>query len=383
MKKTIALIFPAALLLTGCHPDAPAAEESVFIETTVSPNETTTVVTYLTQAKVQHSPYSAVATSALTAADPAAIPDETTEISMQYSEQSTETVSALPFTAPTLITFPSSGTTAQTASAVSSAASSSAASDVSTFQAFHSSKDYQNWAESVGYPQGILTALGVSGINQDYFHSAEDSAGYRSGRIVIGDSRCCQLGIMQQRMGSADLAAFAIWGGHYLSGTGSAILSDERFRDIERCFFEQIRACGHCTIYFFATVNDYNYASENHAASVAAAISAAERLAGLSYEQNGQQLHPTIIVIGIEGGNKTGSIFSIPSGTFNQQLNAYNSALRDAFYASGILSAANSLFTTVPSITNDQTTYISDGLHYSDETLSALNGYIIAVSNGS
>ena len=41
--------------------------------------------------------------------------------------------------------------------------------------------DYQKWAKEVGYPQGMLAAMGVDGINQDYFHTLPDAPGYRSG----------------------------------------------------------------------------------------------------------------------------------------------------------------------------------------------------------
>ena len=41
--------------------------------------------------------------------------------------------------------------------------------------------DYQKWAKDVGYPQGMLVAMGVDGINQDYFHTLPDAPGYRSG----------------------------------------------------------------------------------------------------------------------------------------------------------------------------------------------------------
>jgi len=52
--------------------------------------------------------------------------------------------------------------------------------------------DYQKWAKDVGYPQNMLVPMGVDGINQDYFHTLPDAPGYTSGKIVIGDSRCCQ-----------------------------------------------------------------------------------------------------------------------------------------------------------------------------------------------
>ena len=49
--------------------------------------------------------------------------------------------------------------------------------------------DYSAWAENTGYPDGLLTAQGKDGINEDAFRTPKDTAAYRSGTIVIGDSR--------------------------------------------------------------------------------------------------------------------------------------------------------------------------------------------------
>ena len=123
--------------------------------------------------------------------------------------------------------------------------------------------DYQMWAEYVGYSQGLLVPQGIAGINQDYFHSFPGSPGYTSGKIVIGDSRSCQLGIYQNRMGSEDFAAFAVWGGHYVNGSGTPALTWQILSEIEQCFQEQIRTNGKSIVFFFATVNDYNYFGNN------------------------------------------------------------------------------------------------------------------------
>lgn len=78
---------------------------------------------------------------------------------------------------------------------------------------FDSFYNYTEWAEKIGYPSGLLCADGSSGLNQDYFHTPIDTESYNSGCIVIGDSRCCPLGIYQSRMNSSDFAVFAVWGG--------------------------------------------------------------------------------------------------------------------------------------------------------------------------
>ena len=111
-------------------------------------------------------------------------------------------------------------------------------------------EDYQKWARDVGYPQDMLVPMGVDGINQDYFHTLPDAPGYTSGRIVIGDSRCCQLGIYEQRTGAADFADYAVWGGHFLQGAEPPAMTDEQLAEVEDCFQEQVRTCGECSIYF-------------------------------------------------------------------------------------------------------------------------------------
>ena len=138
---------------------------------------------------------------------------------------------------------------------------------------FNDPYEYQLWAINAGYPQGSLTPLGWEGINQDYYHSLPWSAGYNSGKIVIGDSRSCQLGIYQERTGRADYAVFAVWGGHYVSGTGTPIMSEMLLSDFEQCFHEQIKTNGNCTVFFFATVNDYDYLYNNNSGFISAAVS--------------------------------------------------------------------------------------------------------------
>ena len=233
--------------------------------------------------------------------------------------------------------------------------------------------EYQLWAINTGYPEGSLTPLGWDGINQDYFHSLPWSAGYNSGKIVIGDSRSCQLGIYQERTGRADYAVFAVWGGHYVSGTGTSIMSEMLLSDFELCFHEQIKANGNCTVFFFATVNDYDYLYNNNSGFISAAVSSAEMLASMSYEYEGKIYHPEVIIIGFDGA---GENFGISREVFNRYVDSYNRELHDAVSNSVVLKNTASLFTTVPEITEGETTFISDGLHYSDAVLQKINDYI-------
>lgn len=229
--------------------------------------------------------------------------------------------------------------------------------------------DYQQWTVNVGYPQGLLVPVGMDGINQDHFHSLPGSAGYSSGKIVIGDSRCCQLGIYQNRMGFDEYAVFAVWGGHYISGTGTSILTDEYLSEIEQCFQEQIRTSGECTVFFFATVNDYDYMYNTNAAYISTAVTSAERIASMTYTWQGIEYWPDVIMIGFEGGDQ--NYFS-----FNAYVYPYNVGLSMAVSNSAVLGRNASQFITVPDITGRRTTFISDGLHYSDATLRMIADYM-------
>ncbi|MBP5362196.1 MAG: hypothetical protein J6Y71_04135 [Ruminococcus sp.] len=243
-------------------------------------------------------------------------------------------------------------------------------------QPFRSFSDYTAWAESTGYPEGLLQADGNSGLNQDYFHTPVASEAYSSGCIVIGDSRCCQLGIYQSRTGRNDFAAFAVWGGHYTSGFGG-IMTESHLSDVEECFRKQIENCGKCTIFIFATVNDYDCYNNNNSAYIRSVVAAAERISSLSYEYNGKEYRPEIIVIGFDGCWITGDLFGIPHETFNQFVSDYNDSLESAVNESDLLRDSLSEFTTVPLITEGDTGFIDDGLHYSDDTLGMITEYIL------
>ena len=235
--------------------------------------------------------------------------------------------------------------------------------------------DYQKWAKEVGYPQGMLVAMGVDGINQDYFHTLPDAPGYTSGKIVIGDSRCCQLGIYEQRTGADDFADYAVWGGHFLPGAEPPAMTEEQFSEVERCFQEQIKSCGECSIYFFATVNDYDYVGNENDQSISAAVSTAEKLGNMSCEKEGKVYQPEVIVIGFDGG--AGDVlYRIPSQEFNRYVDDYNEKLRTAVNDSPLLQQNAEYFTTVPEITDGSTGFNEDGLHYSDDTLSEIVDYI-------
>ncbi len=238
--------------------------------------------------------------------------------------------------------------------------------------------DYQNWAKEEGYPSGLIEARGVDGINQDYFHTPVDSENYSSGRIVIGDSRCCQMGIYEQRKGKNDFATYAVWGGHYVKGSNPLLMTEELRSEVENCFQEQIRTVGKSVIYLFATVNDYDFKdNKNNEGYIKDTVSAAEYFASMSYDYEGSLYHPVIVVIGFDGGPATGVVLRWPAEEFNRYCDDYNQKLRSAVSDSDILKEYSLSFTTVPEIVGGKASFITDGLHYSDNTLEAIIKYIV------
>ena len=235
-------------------------------------------------------------------------------------------------------------------------------------------QDYFDWVGEIGYPEGLYGPIGESGLNQNCFHTPRGTEGYTSGSIVIGDSRCCQLGIYEYRAGRSDFAAFAVWGGHYVHGAKPQIMTDELMAEAENCFREQIISCGRCTIWFFATVNDYDQANNANSGNIRACIAAAERLASMEFELDGRIYRPRVIVIGFDGWRSDGTDSAF-AAAFNRFVADYNSALRTAVENSALLSEWAEYFTTVPEITGGAD-FIDDGLHYGDRTLLAICDFI-------
>ena len=80
----------------------------------------------------------------------------------------------------------------------------------------------------------------------------------------------------------------------------------------------------------------------------------------------------------MKGGDAAGYNSGIPQN-FNWYIDSYNSALREAVSGSPVLSETAERFTAVSEITGGNTTFINDGLHYSDDTLQKITEYIRSV----
>ena len=227
--------------------------------------------------------------------------------------------------------------------------------------------DYTKWAQ-MGHDSGTLDENVGDGIVFDYYHSTVSMAGYDSGKIVIGDSRCVQLGLYEQASGFGDFATFAVWGGHYAGGTSAPILTEKAYADIEQCFTKQVDDAGSCEIYLFATVNDYDYAGGSNTGYIDALVSAARRLS--SMEHGG--VSPHITVIGFEGCWETGDIYGTPHEQFNAYIDDYYDELMAKMTDAGFYKVRR-----VSGIIGGKAGFIGDGLHYDEDTIRALVGYIM------
>lgn len=227
--------------------------------------------------------------------------------------------------------------------------------------------DYWDWSYAEGYPAGELIDDDNDGINRDRFFTRPGTEAYDSGRIVVGDSRCVQLGIYQQRAGGGDFAVFALWGGHY--DEADPYLPTEAFyEEVEACFRRQIEVRGRCEIFFFATVNDYDPSGEWNSRSVGAAVACARRLASMRYELSGRGGYaPSVTVIGVEGS---------ADAEFSLRIDEFNALLYEALDAEPALASARR--TTVSEIVLGRAGFIDDGLHYDDATLKKLVGFIVS-----
>ena len=262
-----------------------------------------------------------------------------------------------------------------TAAIAASADNTQAAKSVHISQsAFEHFNDYRDWAENVGYNSGYLTQAGVKGINGDQYLTLPDSPAYTSGNIVIGDSRCCQLGILQQRTGAGSYATFGVWGGHYSSKNAPSIVTDKLRNAVRDCFEAQIKTVGKCDIYFFATVNDYDFKSNDNAGNIESAVNTAAEFANMTFDYNGKTYQPNITVIGFDGCWTTSDLWGTPQEDFNRWVEDYNKKLEAAVKAENKLNGCR--FTTVPHICGGKAGFIDDGLHYSDETLKKKKKFI-------
>ena len=91
-------------------------------------------------------------------------------------------------------------------------------------------------------------------------------------------------------------------------------------------------------------------------------------------EYEGKDVTPSVTVIGIVAGARKGIVLRYHAEEFNRYEEDYNALLKENVTNSAVLQ--NAEWTTVPEILNNVIGFISDGLHYNDETLKKLADYI-------
>lgn len=136
-------------------------------------------------------------------------------------------------------------------------------------------------------------------------------------RLVIGDSRCYQL----YRYHKAGASFVAVWGGHYGEGCGEAytINSAARRKHMKKYVRASIKAKGRCTVFIFATINDYNY-GQGYNARMNKLIQQARELKELSYEYKGKQVSPKVYIVKLIG-------FEPEQAEYNAGIDRYNKRL--------------------------------------------------------
>ena len=230
--------------------------------------------------------------------------------------------------------------------------------------------DYERWSYDV-YNSGSITSQGVDGINEDYYHTLQDMEAYNSGKIVIGDSRCCQMGIFEQVYDINEYAVFAVWGGHYVEGRGFNILADTNLMDIENCIISQFENTGSCIIYLFSSVNDYDYTNQKNETNYDAFVAAANKLKEFKVEIDGVEYSPEIRIIGFAGCNEEGDLYGTPSDEYNRYIEEYSNTVKDMLKNEGFND-----YTTVMDILGDNLGFTLDRLHYNEKTIYELTDYI-------
>jgi len=171
----------------------------------------------------------------------------------------------------------------------------------------------------------------------------------KSGRLIIGDSRTCQMWKYKNKGASF----VSVWGGHYGYG-GSLMQIDYAPQRITMKTYAQntIKKCGKCHIYIFATVNDYNGAG-SYTSAVSSVISLAEAAYGWTAKYQKKTVHPVVHVVqlvGSKGKNVSGYNALLKSKV------ASSRKIKNCISINGCLAGSNG-------------GYASDGVHYNNTTL--------------
>lgn len=171
----------------------------------------------------------------------------------------------------------------------------------------------------------------------------------KSGKLIIGDSRTCQMWNYKSKGASF----VSVWGGHYGYGGTLMQIDNASQRNTMKLYAQDtIKKCGKCHIYIFATVNDYNGAG-SYTSAVANVINLADTAYGWTAKYQKKTVHPIVHVVqlvGSKGKNVSGY------NTLLKSKVASSKKIKNCISISGCLAGSNG-------------GYASDGIHYNNATL--------------
>ena len=179
------------------------------------------------------------------------------------------------------------------------------------------------------------------GRNGDYCNEKNT----KSGSLIIGDSRVCQL----YNYNNSSASYNATWGGHYGYGGETYQIDTVNKRAKMRSYAKlTIKKTGNVNIFIFATVNDYN-GGNDYSAPLNNVVNLAKNAYTWTYKYNGKTVHPKVYIISLVGSKGV-------------NVDAFNNALQKAAKKSSKFDyiGINDL------VGSDG--YLSDNLHYTDET---------------
>lgn len=166
-----------------------------------------------------------------------------------------------------------------------------------------------------------------------------EKTNYKSGILLIGDSRTCQLWNYKK----SGASVMAIWGGHYYTKS-SSIDSYKNRKQIKKIVKSTVKKKGYCNVYLFATVNDYNGEGKSDAkASAKKVIKFAKSIR--SYNKKAK-----VTIIGLIGSKGT-------------DVSYYNKYLKSN------LPRKVKLLSIKSCLTGENKGYDRDNLHYNKSTL--------------
>lgn len=171
-----------------------------------------------------------------------------------------------------------------------------------------------------------------------------NKANYDSGKVVIGDSRTCQLWNQSKKGASYS----SVWGGHYGYGKDLQIDSESHLKNVKKYVRNTIKKTGNCDVYIFATVNDYNGVG-SYSGAINNLMSLADKVSEFEYKDT----KPNIYIVSLKGSKGV-------------SVSNYNKSLKSKVKSHGYTykNIEKALDTK-----NTKNVYLSDDLHYNDTAL--------------